>query len=419
MTVQITNPTIRNVAINNRDQYVLRRGDLVLEKSGGGDKQPVGFVVLYTDDTPAVCSNFTARIELGSGMSPSYWRYVHGAAYAFGLTYRSIKQTSGIQNLDQNSYLGERAPFPPPGEQRAIATYLEGETARIDTLIEEQQRLIELLEEKRQAVISHAVTKGLDPDVPMKDSGVEWLGEVPAHWRVSKLSTVTNKIMNGYVGPTRGLFVDYGVPYLQSLHIKRNGIHFSPAYYVPKEWSDENAKSILKPGNVVIVQTGDIGQAAVVPEGFPEANCHALIVVSPRQNLLVGEWLAWVLNSEYGYNKLLSIKTGALHPHLNCGYVRDIYIPMPSLKEQRELVTMIEKRIEGLDLLVQEAMHSIALLQERRVTLSASAVTGKIDVRGSALQVQTAESIRPDRQSTACDMAAGFGFRSLTTHRWT
>src|SRR5690606_37188673 len=131
-------------------------------------------------------------------------------------------------------------------EQTQIARFLDHETARIDALIEEQQRLIELLKEKRQAVISHAVTKGLDPTVPMKDSGVEWLGEVPAHWEVRSISSISNKITNGYVGPTRDILVDEpGVRYLQSLHIKSNKIKFEVPYYVSAQWSAEHAKSIL------------------------------------------------------------------------------------------------------------------------------------------------------------------------------
>ena len=177
-------PTIRNVTENERSERTLSNGNLLLEKSGGGDLQPVGFVVLYDHDEPAVCSNFVAKMELAGGMVPSYWRYCHAAAYSARLNYRSIKQTSGIQNLDQSQYLDERAPFPPEEEQKAIASFLDVETSKIDALVSEQRRLIKLLKEKRQAVISHAVTKGLNPKAPMKPSGIQWLGEVPEHWEI-------------------------------------------------------------------------------------------------------------------------------------------------------------------------------------------------------------------------------------------
>ncbi|MCG5539329.1 restriction endonuclease subunit S [Halorhodospira sp. 9622] len=162
MRVALDDPTIRNVSASERAGRVLQRGDLVLEKSGGGEKQPVGFVVLYEDQRDAVCSNFTARIALGEGMVPSFWRYVHGAAYSIRLNVPSIKQTSGIQNLDQNSYFDERAAFPPPEEQRAIADFLDEETDRIDKLIREALGSIDLLKERRSALISAAVTGKID-----------------------------------------------------------------------------------------------------------------------------------------------------------------------------------------------------------------------------------------------------------------
>jgi type I restriction enzyme S subunit len=163
LRVALNEPTIRNVSASERVGRVLRQGDLLLEKSGGGEGQPVGCVVLYNDPKPAVCSNFVAKIEVATGMDSSFWRYLHAAAYAIRLNTRSIKQTSEIQNLDQQQYLDEIAAFPSEAEQTSIAAFLDLETAKIDALVAEQRRLIELLKEKRQAVISHAVTKGLNP----------------------------------------------------------------------------------------------------------------------------------------------------------------------------------------------------------------------------------------------------------------
>ncbi|OOC50807.1 hypothetical protein B0684_01805 [Thioalkalivibrio versutus] len=281
--------------------------------------------------------------------------------------------------------------WPSREEQAEISAFLDHETGKIDALIEEQRRLIELLKEKRQAVISHAVTKGLDLNVPMKDSGVEWLGEVPAHWEVRKLSTVTEKITNGYVGPTRDIFVNEGVPYLQSLHIKNNQIVFSPRYFVSDGWSRLHQKSILQAGDVLIVQTGDIGQVAVVTKEFSGSNCHALIVASPVSEFVDGVWLSWVLNSDYGYNSLLSIKTGALHPHLNCGYVKDVYVPVPPLGEQYDLVGHIKRELESFSGLISEAEKAKNFLQERRSALISAAVTGKIDVHGWSAGAESEE----------------------------
>jgi restriction endonuclease S subunit len=274
--------------------------------------------------------------------------------------------------------------FPERSEQAVIAAFLDRETAKIDALIEEQRRLVALLKEKRQAVISHAVTNGLDPHAPMKDSGIEWLGEVPAHWEVRLLSSVSTKITNGYVGPTRDILREEGVRYLQSLHIKSNTIRFDTPYFVDKQWSEAHAKSILQVGDVLIVQTGDIGQSAVVTSEFEGCNCHALIIVSPLRSVLSGDWLAWLLNGAYGFNSLLAIQTGALHPHLNCGNVKGLAIPVPPLSDQAVIVDYIATETSRFGDLIAEAGSAIELLIERRAALISAAVTGKIDVRGSA-----------------------------------
>ena len=273
-------------------------------------------------------------------------------------------------------------PLPPTKEQAAIAAFLDRETAKIDALVEEQKRLIALLKEKRQAVISQAVTKGLDPSVPMKDSGVEWLGEVPAHWEVRRVSSISTKITNGYVGPTRDILVDHGVRYLQSLHIKANRIKFDTPYFVTEDWSKEHRKSILQVGDLLIVQTGDIGQVAVVTDEFAGCNCHALIIVSPLRKVVAGEYLGWIFGSDYGKHSLLSIQTGALHPHLNCGNVKDLVVPLPPPIEQAEILKRCYEAASSFDALITEAQAAVELLSERRSALISAAVTGKIDVRG-------------------------------------
>ena len=231
-----------------------------------------------------------------------------------------------------------RIAFPPLETQKRIAAFLDEKTARIDALIEKKRALLDRLAEKRQAIITQAVTKGLNPAAPMKDSGIDWLGQIPAHWEVIALNKVTTKITNGYVGPTRDLFVEEGVRYIQSLHIKSNRIIFGNDFFVEKEWSQQHSKSILKTGDILIVQTGDIGQVAYVSPDYEGCNCHALIVCTPGDRL-DGGFLAWLFNSDYGQEFLHLVKTGALHPHLNCGNVKFFYVMIPPLGEQAEIAS--------------------------------------------------------------------------------
>ena len=160
--VELSDPTIRNVTQNERTGRVLRRGDLLLEKSGGGELQPVGCVVLYDDDRPAVCSNFVARMLIPPGMSSYFWLYFHAAAYALRLNTRSIKQTTGIQNIDQQQYFDEKAVFPPIDEQIQIAIFLDRADQRIRRYIRAKRQLIALLKEHKQAIVNQAVTGQID-----------------------------------------------------------------------------------------------------------------------------------------------------------------------------------------------------------------------------------------------------------------
>ncbi|MHB8386393.1 restriction endonuclease subunit S [Metallibacterium sp.] len=298
--------------------------------------------------------------------------------------YLSMSKGIRVNQWDLEPQYHSRLPvlLPPKEDQEQIVAFLDRETAKIDALIAEQEKLLALLAEKRQATISHAVTRGLNPNAPMKDSGILWLGEVPEHWEVRSISSVSTKITNGYVGPTRDLFVEDGIRYLQSLHIKENCIRFDPPYFVRQEWSDEHNKSILEVGDVLIVQTGDIGQSAVVTKDFAGCNCHALIIVAPLREQLDGRWLSWVLNSNFGVNSLLSIQTGALHPHLNCGNVKGLYVPLPPLKEQASIIEYIDDVGSRYEALSDDVVMGVNLLRERRSALISAAVTGKIDVRG-------------------------------------
>lgn len=272
--------------------------------------------------------------------------------------------------------------LPPVCEQQSIVRFLDLETTKIDALVAEQRRLIELLKEKRQAVISHAVTKGLDPNVKMKPSGIEWLGDVPDHWSVEMLARVTSKIGNGFVGPTRDILVESGVPYIQATHIKKGRVNFDGAYFVTHEWAEWQAKAALELDDVLIVQTGagtgDVGLVSKDEVGF---RCHALIIVRTIKQRLLGSFLSAVLQSQYGRQKLESIQTGGMHPHLNCGNVKFVFVPLPPPSEQQRIVQHASELSSTFDSLIAEAGLAITLLQERRTALISAAVTGKIDVR--------------------------------------
>ena len=162
LTIQDRDVTFREFKSAELSGRVLRRGDLLLEKSGGGEKSPVGFVVRYDREDPAVCSNFVARIVLHRDMDSRFWTYVHRCLYAGRITERSVKQATGIQNLDQSSYFNERVAVPQYSEQRIVADFLDTQMATIDEAIATAREAIALAKERRQALISAAVTGKID-----------------------------------------------------------------------------------------------------------------------------------------------------------------------------------------------------------------------------------------------------------------
>ena len=388
LTIKVGEKTIRNITEKERVGRLLRNGNLLLEKSGGGESQPVGCVVLYDSDEPAVCSNFVARVELADGMDPAYWRYLHFAAYSVRLTVGSINQTSGIQNLDQDRYFNERACFPPLKEQQAISCFLARETTKLDALITEQRTLIDLLKEKRQAVISHAVTKGLDPRVPMKDSGVEWLGEVPAHWELSRLKFVASVQTGMAKGKEYGDQETIEVPYLRVANVQDGYLALDNMAMMEIPVTDL-ARYRLQPGDVLMNEGGDFDKLGRghVWQGEIDPCIHQNHVFAVRPIGVSPEWL----NSYTGtiaaqFYFMTRSKQSTNLASISSTNIMELPLLVPPLEERVKIIEFVAQEKSRLDELTAEAQTTIALLQERRSALISAAVTGKIDVRGRALK---------------------------------
>ncbi|ADC64153.1 restriction endonuclease subunit S [Allochromatium vinosum] len=377
--------TYRSISEEKRLNRSLKNGDLLIEKSGGGDNQPVGVVVLFDHNLNAVCSNFVARMPVRSNFSPRFLCYLHSVLYALRLNTKSIKQNTGIQNLDSASYLDERFGIPTVYEQGLIADFLDRETAKIDALIAEQQRLVELLKEKRQAVISHAVTKGLNPDAPMKDSGIEWLGEVPEHWVIVPLKHLTapgRDIMYGIVLP--GPNVDNGVPIVKGGDVRPHRLRLELLNRTTEAIEAPYARARLRPSDIVYSIRGSIGDAELVPDELLDANITQDVArISPDQTVN-SLWLLFVMKSVRVFVQLEQRSLGAAVRGINIFDLKRARIPFPDIQEQKTIATFLDRETTKLDALTAEAQTAITLLQERRTALISAAVTGKIDVRGFA-----------------------------------
>ena len=356
------------------ERFRLKKKDILV--SEGGD---AGRAAIFDTDGEYFFQNAINRVrpDWRAKIEPSFIYYWFAFLKTAGYVER-ICNVATIPHFTAEKVNAAPLAFPPLNTQRRIVRFLGEKTSRIDALIEKKRELLDRLAEQRQALITRAVTKGLNPDAPMKPSGIDWLDEIPAHWKVIALNKVTAKITNGYVGPTRDILVPEGVRYIQSLHIKGNRIRFLDDFFVTSEWSNQHAKSILEVGDVLIVQTGDIGQVAHVTQEHAGCNCHALIICSPKADVLAGEFLSWALCSDYGQQFLHLVKTGALHPHLNCGNVKFFPVVIPPVREQAAINTRLRRQIREHRNLEALLEASLVKLREYRSALITAAVTGQI-----------------------------------------
>jgi len=273
--------------------------------------------------------------------------------------------------------------LPPLPEQHQIATFLDRECGKLDALQAKQERLIELLKEKRQALISHAVTRGLDPTAKLKPSGIEWLGDVPEHWQEGRIKTVSRFTTSGprgwsdRVGETGALFVQSG-----DLN-ERLEIEFASSRRVNVEGNAETSRTHLRDGDIVVCITGaKTGNVAVCDKVPEEAyiNQH-LCLIRPNQRV-ASRFVGIVLKSHLG-RSYFDVSQYGLKQGLSLEDVLEAPMPLPPLAEQHAIVAHLDEKCGKIDQLKAKAERGIALLKERRSALISAAVTGKIDVRES------------------------------------
>lgn len=269
--------------------------------------------------------------------------------------------------------------LPSQGEQTGIADFLDCETAKIDALVAEQQRLIELLKEKRQAVISHAVTKGLNPDAPMKPSGIEWLGDVPAHWEVGSLRRISKRLVVGIAEAATHAYADVGIPILRSTNIRPGKIIGDILFIDPAFAGDRGTKQI-QAGDLVTVRTGNAGVTAVIPKNLDGCQCFTMLITTLHKTYSADFYCYW-MNSVQAQSYFSLEGWGTAQVNISVPILKDLPIPIPPHFEQGRIVDYLDSQLSRLDELSIEAERAIELLQERRTALISSAVTGQIDVR--------------------------------------
>lgn len=352
---------------SNATSYLYDGESVLLGRKGTIDKPLYINARFWTVDT-------MFYTEVSKGASARFLYY-----YALTIPFGFYSTSTALPSMTQGDLLNHPAAIPPRREQTQIAYFLDHETARIDALIEEQQRLIELLKEKRQAVISHAVTKGLDPTVPMKDSGVEWLGEVPEHWMVSKFGYISSVVRGGSPRPAGDpeLFNGDYSPWVTVAEITKDDeiCLDETETFLTKKGSDQCR--IFSRGTLLLSNSGaTLGVPKIL---MLDANANDGVV--GFENIL--------LDKEFSYFYLATLTeglreraAGSGQPNLNTDIVKSIDVPIPPANEVAEIVAVVKKLRAQFHFLSKEASEGVRLLQEHRSALISAAVTGKIDVRG-------------------------------------
>lgn len=361
-------------------KFALRAGDTIITKDSETADDIAKAAYVPSDLPGVVCGYHLSIVRPKGDVRGAFVKRLFDSRYAAACFEVSA---NGLTRVGLGQYAVDNAafPWPPVQEQTAIAAFLDRETAQIDALIAEQERLIELLKEKRQAVISHAVTKGLDPDVPMKNSGVEWLGKVPAHWEVRRLGSLASIVRGASPRPAGDTRYFHGnhTPWVTVAEITKDD---NADLSKTREFlTEEGAKfsRLFRRGTLIYSNSG-------ATLGVPKI----LRLDACANDGVVGfENLSTELTTAFLYHHLSAltqtiremIKQGAGQPNLNTDIVKTTAISLPPMDEQVAICAYVSEIVSEFNALGIEAERAIALLNERRSALISAAVTGQIDVR--------------------------------------
>ncbi|WBQ15993.1 restriction endonuclease subunit S [Sphingobium yanoikuyae] len=384
--IEATLPFMEATATSEQiDRFSLLAGDTIITKDSESPDDIARSAYVPMTLPGVICGYHLSMIRPSATAHGPFIKRYFDSAHARAYFHTNA---NGLTRVGLGQYALDNAPIalPPQSEQIAIAAFLDRETAKIDALIDEQRRLIALLKEKRQAVISHAVTKGLDPNAPMKDSGIEWLGEVPAHWEVSKLGFHA-KLQSGYAFSSTDFGTD-GVPIVRMNNLARGKIDLSGAVCVPEAATNERVS--LNEGDLIwgmsgsIGETGSLGNFARVSKNDLPSQLNQRVGRFIPMGRITLDYLEFVIQGHAFQQQTILFVTGTAQFNVSGEQVQSISVAIPPAVDQAKICSFLKETLGRYDLLVAEAKRSIDLLNERRAALISAAVTGKIDVRGTA-----------------------------------
>ena len=295
---------------------------------------------------------------------------------------QSLGQGSTFTELSRTTLSDFRVPLPPLPEQQAIVRYLDAADAKIQAYIRAKQRLIVLLEEERKALINQAVTRGLDPNVKLKHSGVEWLGEVPEHWEVRRLKQVCSRSALYGANIKAAYYEKQGVRFLRTTDITDDGHLCNDGVYVP---ADMVSEYLLTDGDLLLSRSGTVGRSFLYSAKL-HGNCaYAGYLVRFTPNTAILPYYLFFLTKSDPFAAFVGIMTiSSTIQNLNAEKFANMHIPLPPTPEQQAIVKHLDKATAGIDAAIARTQRQIDLVEEYRTRLIADVVTGQLDVRDSS-----------------------------------
>lgn len=367
------------------ERFTLKAGDTIITKDSE-TADDIAIAAYVPQNLPnVVCGYHLSMVRPRGAASGAFVKRLFDSLYAKA---RFAVAANGLTRVGLGQYALDNVefPFPPMAEQAAIVAFLDRETAKIDALISEQEKLITLLVEKRQATISHAVTRGLNPDAPMKDSGVAWLGEVPAHWTACPLKLIA-RIGNGST-PHRDnpdYWAEEGFPWLNSSVVNQEEVSEAERFVTALALKECHLP-VVEPPAVLVGITGQGKTRGMATRlAFTATVNQHLAYIKPDTDRLTEPYLLHFFEAVYQHLRTESEGAGSTKGAITCEQLGNLRIPVPDLPEQLVISSFIDNETARLDKLKTASERGIALLRERRSSLIAAAVTGQIDVRHAVM----------------------------------
>lgn len=345
------------------------------------------------NDVPVALNQDMRAFKLSSEMDSEYLRwFIEGNQKT--LLDQWCKSGTTVESIEMEYLSGSMLSLPPPDEQNAIAAFLDRETGRIDALVDKKRALLERLKEKRAALISRTVTQGLpaeaanefglQPHTQFKPSGIEWLGEIPEGWGMKTIKYVSASMISGPFGSslTKDKYSEEGYRVYGQEQVIAGDFTIGD-YYIPAEYFSEMARYKVSKGDVLVSCVGTFGKVVVVPDGIePGIINPRLVLIRPDRKQILSDYMAIFIRSLFAYKQLQATSRGGTMDIINLTLLKNLIIPLPSLKWQKAIVEYLDRETAKLDRLSEKVGEAIERLLEYRAALITAAVTGRIDVRG-------------------------------------